>query len=104
LTEEQRLRAFENKVLRRIFQPRKDEMTGGWLKPHNEELQNLYSSPSIIRMIKSRMMSWARQTEKIGEKYTWWVDKIKLDLLREEGSCKHGNEPSGPIKCTEILE
>jgi hypothetical protein len=45
---------FENRVLRRIFGSKRDEVTGGWRKPHNEELHNLYSSPSIIRMIKSR--------------------------------------------------
>jgi hypothetical protein len=51
-----RLRVFENKVLRRIFGPKRDEVTGGSRKLHNEELHNLYSSPSIIRMIKLRRM------------------------------------------------
>jgi hypothetical protein len=50
---------FENKVLRRIFGPKRDEMTGDWRKLHNEELHNLYSSPGIIRMIKSRKMRWS---------------------------------------------
>jgi hypothetical protein len=50
---------FENRVLRRIFGPKRDEVAGGWKKLHNEELHNLYSSPSIIRMIKSRRMRWA---------------------------------------------
>jgi hypothetical protein len=50
---------FENRVLRRIFGPKRDEVTGEWRKLHNEELRNLYSSPSIIRMIKSRRMRWA---------------------------------------------
>jgi hypothetical protein len=58
LREEHRLRVFENRVLRRIFGPNRDEVTGGWRKLHNEELHNLYSSPSIIRMIKSRRMRW----------------------------------------------
>jgi hypothetical protein len=49
LREECRLRAFENRVLRKIFEPKRDEVTGGWRKLHNEELHNLYSSPSIIR-------------------------------------------------------
>jgi hypothetical protein len=49
---------FENKVLRRIFVPKRDEVTGGCRKLHNEGLHNLYSSPSIIRMIKSRRMKW----------------------------------------------
>jgi hypothetical protein len=55
LREEYRLRVFENRVLRRIFGPKIDEVTGGWRKLHNEELHNFYSSLSIIRMIKSRM-------------------------------------------------
>jgi hypothetical protein len=50
-----RLRVFENRVLRRIFGPKRDEVTGGWRKLHNEELHNLYSSANIIKMIKSRM-------------------------------------------------
>jgi hypothetical protein len=52
LREEQTLRMFENRVLRRIFEPKRDEVTGGWRKLHNEEVHNLYSSPNIIRMIK----------------------------------------------------
>jgi hypothetical protein len=56
LKEEHRLKVFENRVLRRIFAPKRDEMTGGWRKLHNEKLHNLYSSPNIIRMIKSRKM------------------------------------------------
>jgi hypothetical protein len=54
LREEHRLRVFENRVLRGIFGPKRDEMIGGWTKLHNEELHNLYCSPSIIRIIKSR--------------------------------------------------
>jgi hypothetical protein len=49
---------FENRVLRTIFGPKRGELIGGWRKRHNEELHNLYSSPSIIRMIKSRRMRW----------------------------------------------
>jgi hypothetical protein len=51
---EDRLRVFKNRVLRRIFGPKRDEVTGGWRKLHNKELHSLYSSPSIIRIIKSR--------------------------------------------------
>jgi hypothetical protein len=58
LREEHRLRVFENRVLRRIFGSKRDEVTGDWRKLHNEELHNLYSSPNIIRMIKSRKMGW----------------------------------------------
>jgi hypothetical protein len=50
---------FENKVLRSICRPKRDEVTGGWRKLHNEELHDLYSSPSIIRIIKSRRLRWA---------------------------------------------
>jgi hypothetical protein len=56
LREKHRLRVFENRVLRRIFRWKRAEVTGGWRKLHNEELHNLFSSPSIIRMIKSRRM------------------------------------------------
>jgi hypothetical protein len=68
LREEHRLRVFENKVLRRIFGPRRDEVTGGWRKLHNEELRDLYSSPSIIRIIKSRRMGWVGHVAQMGEK------------------------------------
>jgi hypothetical protein len=56
LREEHRLRVFVNRVLRRIFGPKRDEVTGGWRKLHNEELHGLYSSPSIARVIKARGM------------------------------------------------
>jgi hypothetical protein len=56
LREEQRLRVFENSVLRRIFGPKRDEATGEWRKLHNEEFNDLYSSPNITRVIKSRRM------------------------------------------------
>jgi hypothetical protein len=58
---------FENGVLRRIFGPKRDEVTGGWRKLHNEELHNSYSSPSIIRMIKSRRMRWSGHVAHTGE-------------------------------------
>jgi hypothetical protein len=57
--EEHGLRVFENRALRRIFGPKRDEVTGGWSKLHNEELHGLYSIPSIIRVIKARRMIWA---------------------------------------------
>jgi hypothetical protein len=68
LREEHRLRVFKNRVLRRIFGSKRDEVTGGWRKLHNEELHDLYSSPSIIRMIKSRRMRWAGQVARMGER------------------------------------
>jgi hypothetical protein len=92
---------FENKMLRRIFGPKRDEVTGGWRKLHNEELRYLYSSPSIIRIIKSRRMRWEGHVARMGEKRNAyrlfvgkpegkrplgrprrrWVDNIKMDLL-----------------------
>jgi hypothetical protein len=99
--EEHRLRLFENRVLRRIFGPKRYEVTGGWRKLHKEELSDLYCSPSISRMIKSRwMMRWARNVTRICEKRNScrllvgktdgrrqlgrprrrWVDNIKMDL------------------------
>jgi hypothetical protein len=67
LREEHRLRVFENRVLRRIFGPKRDEVTGEWRKLHNEELHNLYSSPDIIWQIKSRRMRWAGHVARMGE-------------------------------------
>jgi hypothetical protein len=58
---------FENRVLRRIFGPKRDEVTGGWRKLHNEELHGLYSSLSIIRVIKARRMRWAGHVVRMGE-------------------------------------
>jgi hypothetical protein len=59
LREERRLKVFENRVLGRIFGPKRDEVTGEWRKFNNEELHDLYSSPTIVRVIKSRRMRWA---------------------------------------------
>jgi hypothetical protein len=65
LNEEHRLTVLEKRVLRRIFGSKRDEETGGWRKLHNEELHNLYSSPSIIRTIKSRKMRWAGNVARV---------------------------------------
>jgi hypothetical protein len=113
LREEHRLRVFETRVLRRIFGPKRDKVTGEWRKLHNEELRNLYSSPDIIRQVKSRRMRWAGHVARMGEgrKCTdrvlvgkpegkrplgrprcRWEDGIRMDL-REIGEC--GDEPSG---------
>jgi hypothetical protein len=62
-----RLRVFENRVLRRIFGPTRDDVTGEWRKLHNGELHNLYSSPDIMRQIKSRRMRWAGHAARMGD-------------------------------------
>jgi hypothetical protein len=100
LREEHRLRVFENRVLRRIFGPKRDEVSGEWRKLHNEELRDLYPSPSIIRLFKSRRMRWAGHVARMGEKRNAyrllvgnpegkkplgrprrrWVDNVRMDL------------------------
>jgi hypothetical protein len=104
LREEHRLRVFENRVLRKIFGSKRDEVTGGWRKLHHKELHNLYSSLIIIRMIKSKRMRWAGHVTRMEAKRNAyrilvgkpegkrplerprrrWVDNIKIDL-REIG-------------------
>jgi hypothetical protein len=98
--EEQRLRVFENRVLRRIFGPKRDEATGEWRRLHNKELSGLYSSPNIIQVGKWRRMRWAGHITRMGEKRhayrilegrpqgrrplgrprRRWEDTIKMDL------------------------
>jgi hypothetical protein len=83
LREEHRLRVFENRVLRRIFGPKRDEVRGDWRKLHNEELHNLYISPNIIRMIKSRTMRWAGHVARLGRRGMhvgyWWGSQKERD-------------------------
>jgi len=99
LREEKKLRVFENMVLRRIFGPRRDEVTGKW-RLHNEELNDLYTLPNIVRVIKSRRMRWAGHVARMGEgrgvyrvlvgkpegkspmgrPRRRWVDNIRMDL------------------------
>jgi hypothetical protein len=98
--EEHRLRVFENRMLRKIFGPKRDEVTGEWRKLHNEELRDLYSSLSTIRIIKSRRMRWAGNVARMGDMRNAyrllvgkpegkrplgrprrrWVDNIRMDL------------------------
>jgi hypothetical protein len=74
---------FENRVLRRIFGPKKHEVTGEWRKLHNEELHDFYSSPSIIRIMKSRRMRWAGHIVRIGRRGMrigcWWESQRERD-------------------------
>jgi len=67
LQEERKLRVFQNMVLRRIFGPRRDKVMGEWRRLHNEELNDLYSSPNIVRVIKSKRMRWAGHVARMGE-------------------------------------
>jgi hypothetical protein len=68
LREEHRLRVFENRVWRRIFGPKRDKVTGEWRKLHNEELNDLYFSPSIVRVTKLRGMRWAEHVAHMGKR------------------------------------
>ena len=82
LREERELRVFENMVLRRIFGPRTDEITGEWRRLHNEELNDLYSSPNIVMAIKSRRMRWAGHLARMGEERgcigSWWENRREI--------------------------
>jgi hypothetical protein len=89
LREEHRLRVFENRVLRGIFGPKRDEVTGDWRKLHSGELHNLYLSPDIIRQVKSRRVRWAGHVARVGEGrnvYRVLVRKPKeKDRLKDQG-------------------
>jgi hypothetical protein len=110
LREERRLRAFENRVLRRVFEPKRDKVTGEWRKLHNEEQNDLYSLPNIVRVVKSERMTWAghvaRMEEErgvhrvlvgkpegqrpLGKPRRRWEDNIKMDVQKvggDRGDC-----------------
>jgi len=78
-----KLRVFENMVLRRIFGPRSEEVTGEWRRQHNQELNDLYFSLNIVWVIKSRRMRWAGHVARMGEERgcigSWWVNRRKGD-------------------------
>jgi hypothetical protein len=101
------LRVFENRVLRRVFWPKRDEVTGEWRKLHNEELNDVYSLPNIVRVVKSRRMKWVGHVACMGEETRVhrllvgkpegkrpmgrprhrWEEKIKRDLQEVGGGC-----------------
>jgi hypothetical protein len=107
LREERRLKVFENRVLRRVFGPRRYEVTGEWRKLHNEELNDVYPLPNIVRVVKSRRMSWAGHVARmvegrgvhrvlvgkpegkrpLGRPRPRWEDNIKRDLQEVGGDC-----------------
>jgi hypothetical protein len=109
LREERRLRVFENRVVWKVFGPKRDEVTGEWIKLHNEELNDLYSLPNIVRVVKLRRMRWAGHVALMGEergvhrvlvgkseeKRTLgrprrrWEDNTKMDLQEVGGG--HGD-------------
>ena len=107
LREERGLRVFENRVLRRVFGPKRDKVKGEWRKLHNEELSELFSLPNIVRVVKSRRMRWAGHVARMGEgrvvhrvlvgkpegkrplgrSRRRWEDNVKMDLQEVGGSC-----------------
>ena len=107
LREERRARVFENRVLRRIFGPKRDGVTEEWRKLHNEELNDLYSSPNIVRLIKLRRMRWAGHVARmeegrgvhkvlvgklegkrpLGRPRRRWEDNIEMDLQEVGRGC-----------------
>jgi hypothetical protein len=94
---------FENRVLRRIFGPRRDEVTGEWRKLHNEELHNLYSSPDIIRQVKSRRMRWAGHVARMGEERK--LSKVMVgnpEVRRQLGRPRRGWEDGVRMDLEEI--
>ena len=86
LREERRLREFDNRVLKRMFGPKRDEVTGEWRKLHNEEINDLYFSRNIVRVIKSRKMRWLGHLASMGERR----DEYKVLVGKPEGNGQLG--------------
>jgi hypothetical protein len=125
LRDERRLRVYENRVLRRVFGPKRDEVTGEWKKLHNEERNGLYSLPNIVRVVKSRRMRWAGHVVHMGEvrgvhrvlmgkpdgkrplgrPRRRWEDNIKMDLQEVGGGRGDwmGGQMAGTCGCGEGL-
>jgi hypothetical protein len=112
LREEYRLRVFENRVLRRIFGPKRDEVTGEWRKLHSEELHNLYSFPDIIRQITSRRLRWTGHVERRERrgKYTqfWWESPKERTTWKKDvltgGRDQNGYEGIGLARGLEWIQ
>jgi hypothetical protein len=91
LREEHRLRPFQNKMLRKIFGPKRDEVTGEWSRLHNKELYAVYASPNVFRMIKSRRLRWAGHVARMGKRRdAYRVLVEKADLRRRLGRPRSG--------------
>jgi hypothetical protein len=105
LREKRRLRLFKNRVLRRVFGPKRNEVTGAWRKLHNEKLNDLYSLPNIVRVVKSRRMRWDGHVGEdsgvhrvlvgkpegkrpLGRPRRRWEHNIKMDLQEVGGGCR----------------
>ena len=87
MREERRLRVFNNRVLRRIFRSKRDEVTGEWRKIHSDKFTESYSSPSIDQVIKLRRIRWAGHVACMGAAYTgfWWGNQSERDHMEEPG-------------------
>jgi hypothetical protein len=88
IKEEHGLGVFENRLVRKIFGPKRDEVTGEWRKLHNEELHDLYFSPNIIRIMKARRMRWAGHVARMGRRRTrigcWWESQREGGHLEDQ--------------------
>jgi hypothetical protein len=109
------LKVYENRVLRRIFGPKRDEVKGEWRKLHNEELNDLYSSPNMVRVIKSRRMRWAGNVARVGEGIGLYRVLVgKPEGKRPLGKTRHGWEDNikmdfqevgcGGVGCIELVQ
>jgi hypothetical protein len=104
LREKRRLRVFKNRVLRRIFGPKRDEVTGEWRKLHNNELNDLYSSPNIFRVIKSRRMRRAGHVARLGERRGVYRASVGTpDRKRTLGKPRRRSEDNIKVDLQEVV-